>query len=100
MGAVTGAAAALLIAPAVNEETRRKMAEKAAPLKDLLTNNLDNLTQYGLSMLKNYANGAAQGESSPLHAVVQAIVGEKKTKAKGDKKEGKKSRKKEPKDGQ
>ncbi len=75
-----------------------KVAEKAAPLKDLLTNNIDNLTHYGLTILRNYANGAGQGDNSPLQAVMQAVMGEKKTKDKSDKtakKEGKKSRKKD-----
>ncbi len=111
LGAVTGAAAALLLTPTVTEEARRKVAEKAGPLKDLVNNNLDNLVHYGLVMLKSYAGGSGKGDASPVQAVIQAVAsqaiagltaagGEKKgkDKDKGDKaarKEGKKKAKKE-----
>jgi gas vesicle protein len=113
LGAVTGAAAALLLTPAVTEEARRKVAEKAGPLKDLVNNNLDTLVHYGLGMLKSYAGSASKGEASPVQSVIkavatQAIAGltaagaeEKKAKDKGDKagkKEGKKKSKKEGRD--
>ena len=110
LGAVTGAAAALLLTPAVTEEARRKVAEKAGPLKDLVNNNLDNLVHYGMVMLKSYTGASGKGDASPVQAVVQAIAGQAlaglagtgekkgKDKDKGDKaskKEGKKKSKKE-----
>ena len=112
LGAVTGAAAALLLTPAVTEEARKKVAEKAGPLKDLVNNNLDNIVHYGLVMLKSYTGGSGKGDASPVQAVVQAIAGQAiagltaaatgekkaKDKDKGDKaarKEGKKKAKKE-----
>jgi gas vesicle protein len=113
LGAVTGAAAALLLTPAVTEEARRKVTEKAGPLKDLVNNNLDTLVHYGLGMLKSYAGSASQGDTSPVQAVVKAIatqaiaglagagIEDKKAKDKGDKagkKEGKKKAKKEDRD--
>ena len=113
LGAVTGAAAALLLTPAVTEEARRKVAEKAGPLKDLVNNNLDTLVHYGLGMLKSYTGSASKGDASPVQSIIkavatQAIAGltavgaeEKKAKDKGDKagkKEGKKKAKKEDRD--
>ncbi len=111
LGAVTGAAAALLLTPAVTEEARRKVTEKAGPLKDLVNNNLDTIVHYGLGMLKSYAGGASKGDASPIGAVVKAVAtqaiaglagaGIEDKKAKGDKagkKEGKKKAKKEDRD--
>ena len=117
LGAVTGAAAALLLTPTVTEEARKKVAEKAGPLKDLVNNNLDNIVHYGLGMLKSYAGSASKGDASPVQAVIRAVAsqaiaglaatvgdgGDKKgkDKDKGDKaarKEGKKKAKKEDSD--
>jgi len=94
LGAVTGAAAALLIAPSVNEETKRKLADKAAPLKNLLEDNADTLVHYGLGMLKTFANGKAAGAATPLLAVLQALAPDKKRKDKGDKAARKEAKKK------
>jgi gas vesicle protein len=118
LGAVTGAAAALLLNPTATEEARKKVAEKAGPLKDLVNNNLDTLVHYGLGMLKSYAGSASKGDASPIQAVVKAVASQaiaglvgsaagaedKKARDKGDKaskkegKEGKKKSKKEDRD--
>jgi|GEM_PF-2617959 len=111
LGAVTGAAAALLLNPAVTEEARRKVTEKAGPLKDLVNNNLDSIVHYGLGMLKSYTGSAPKGDASPVQAVVKAIatqaiaglagIEDKRARDKGDKagkKEGKKKAKKDDRD--
>jgi gas vesicle protein len=110
LGAVTGAAAALLLTPAVTEEARRKVAEKAGPLKDLVNNNLDTLVHYGLGMLKSYTGSASKGDASPVQAIIKAVatqaitglagagIEDKKAKDKAGKKEGKKKAKKEDRD--
>ena len=108
LGAVTGAAAALLLTPAVTEEARRKVAEKAGPLKDLVNNNLDTIVHYGMGLLKSYTGNAPKGDASPVQAVVKAIatqaiaglagIEDKKARDKAGKKEGKKKAKKEDRD--
>ena len=108
LGAVTGAAAALLLTPAVTEEARKKVAEKAGPLKDLVNNNLDTIVHYGMGLLKSYTGNAPKGDASPVQAVVKAIatqaiaglagIEDKKARDKAGKKEGKKKAKKEDRD--
>ncbi len=102
IGAAAGAAAALVLAPSVNEETKRKITEKAAPLRKLIGGNLNNLLHAGISALTAYAGKSGSGANSPLQTVVQVLrqLDKPAEEEKLPKKVGKKKRKNDQKDPQ
>lgn len=98
LGAAAGAAVALLLPPAMTEETKRKIAERITPIKDTLNKGLFNgkIDQATLSGLFALVRQFTQTQQSAQTIAQQPGKDKKAKKSKPAKKESKKNTQKQP----